>query len=58
MPLYYFNIRQPDGGLAEDDEGIELPGIDAAMAEAVASAKELAAESYRANGRLLVLAGF
>ncbi|WP_210483236.1 DUF6894 family protein [Microvirga antarctica] len=40
MPRFYFNIR--DGyDLDEDDEGIELPDLDAARAEALATVEEL-----------------
>jgi hypothetical protein len=40
MPRYFFNIR--DGyDLDEDEEGIELPDIDAARAEAQATVEEL-----------------
>jgi len=40
MPRYYFNIR--DGyDVDEDDEGIELPDIEAARAEALATVEEL-----------------
>jgi hypothetical protein len=40
MPRYFFNIR--DGyDVDEDDEGVELPDIEAARAEAIATVKEL-----------------
>ena len=40
MPRYFFNIR--DGhDLDEDEEGIELPDIEAARAEALATVEEL-----------------
>jgi hypothetical protein len=40
MPRFFFNIR--DGyDLDEDEEGIELPDIDAARAEAQATVEEL-----------------
>lgn len=40
MPRYFFNIR--DGhDLDEDDEGVELPDIEAARAEALATVEEL-----------------
>ena len=43
MPRYYFNIR--DGyDLDEDEEGIELPDIEAARAEALATVEELREE--------------
>jgi hypothetical protein len=40
MPRYYFNVR--DGfDLDEDDEGVELPDVEAAKAEAIATVEEL-----------------
>ncbi|MCB8820859.1 DUF6894 family protein [Microvirga rosea] len=40
MPLYFFNIR--DGyDVDEDEEGVELPDLDAARAEAIATVEEL-----------------
>ncbi|QFU16521.1 DUF6894 family protein [Microvirga thermotolerans] len=40
MPRFYFNIR--DGyELDEDEEGIELPDLEAARAEALATVEEL-----------------
>jgi hypothetical protein len=40
MPRYFFNIR--DGyDVDEDEEGIELPDLDAARAEALATVEEL-----------------
>lgn len=43
MPRYFFNIR--DGyDLDEDDEGVELPDLDAARSEAQATVEELREE--------------
>jgi hypothetical protein len=40
MPLFFFNIR--DGyDVDEDEEGVELPDLDAARAEALATVEEL-----------------
>jgi hypothetical protein len=40
MPVYFFNIR--DGyEVDEDEEGIELPDLEAARAEALATVEEL-----------------
>jgi hypothetical protein len=40
MPRYFFHIR--DGyDLDEDEEGIELPDVEAARAEALATVEEL-----------------
>jgi hypothetical protein len=44
MARYYFNIRHSDG-VIEDQEGQELRSLEEARAEAVASARELVAES-------------
>ena len=44
MPLYYFHVRT-DGGLVEDEEGIELPHMQAVMSEALTSAAEFTAEA-------------
>lgn len=43
MPRYFFNIR--DGhDLDEDEEGVELPDLEAAKAEALATVEELREE--------------
>ena len=48
MPVYYFHVR--DGELLlEDKDGTNLPNMDAALAEARASAREIAADSLKAN---------
>ena len=40
MPRYFFNIR--DGyDVDEDEEGVELPNVEAARAEALATVEEL-----------------
>ena len=40
MPRFFFNIR--DGHeVDEDDEGVELPDVEAARAEALATVEEL-----------------
>jgi hypothetical protein len=40
MPRYFFNIR--DGQeVDEDEEGVELPDVEAAKAEALATVEEL-----------------
>jgi hypothetical protein len=44
MPLYYFHVRT-DGGLVEDEEGIDLPHMQAVMSEALTSAAEFMAEA-------------
>lgn len=42
-PMYYFHIRDGDK-LEPDPDGTELPDIDAALAEALKVAQELASE--------------
>jgi hypothetical protein len=55
MPRYYFHIR--DGfDLDEDDEGVELPDIDAARAEALATVEELRDELQDAGNIELEIA--
>lgn len=50
MPRYRFNVH--DGlGLVEDEEGCELPDVDAARREAVKGARSLIAEDVL-HGRL------
>jgi hypothetical protein len=50
MPRYYINYRNRDQTtekviLANDDEGIEPPGLEAARAAALASAREVVADN-------------
>ena len=48
MPTCFFHVR--DGGLLlEDKDGTDLPDLDAAVAEARASAREIAADSLRSD---------
>ncbi len=44
MGIYYFHIRD-DFGFVEDQDGIELPGMAALVAEVVRSAAELSREA-------------
>jgi hypothetical protein len=46
MAHYYFDIRRA-GDLIADEEGLEFGDISDAMAEALASARELAAEAIQ-----------
>lgn len=39
MPLYFFNFK--DGELSLDDQGTELPHVDAARAEAVIASGQM-----------------
>jgi hypothetical protein len=43
MPRYFFNIRE-GFEVDEDEEGVELPDIEAARAEALATVEELREE--------------
>jgi hypothetical protein len=52
MPRFYFNYRNLNQStqevvLVKDDEGIELPGLEAARATALASAREVVAENVK-----------
>jgi hypothetical protein len=53
MPRFYFNVR--DGHeVDEDEEGIELPDIEAARAEALATVEELREELAEDAARILL----
>jgi hypothetical protein len=43
MPRYFFNIRE-GFEVDEDEEGVELPDVEAARAEALATVEELRGE--------------
>ncbi|MBX9457883.1 MAG: hypothetical protein KL863_18750 [Rhizobium sp.] len=51
MPRFYFHVRDGDE-LIEDPEGIEMPGSDAAEAEATTAARELLAEQLKFGSAL------
>jgi hypothetical protein len=53
MPLYYLHIRHRNE-LEEDPDGMELPDIDAAMAEALKVARELTAEMPGYDGSTVI----
>lgn len=53
MPQYFFNIHS-DGRQSRDPEGQCLPDIDAAREEAVAGARQIAADRVR-SGEVLDL---
>jgi hypothetical protein len=46
MPQFFFNIRDEDG-LDRDQEGLDLPDLDAAYIEAFEAAKEMWIEAIR-----------
>jgi hypothetical protein len=48
MPIYFFSVQSPNGD-APDGEGIDLPDLEAAKAEAARSIRELIAERMWAN---------
>jgi hypothetical protein len=48
MPVYYFHVRD-EKLLLEDKEGTDLPDLASAFTEARASAREIAADSLKAN---------
>ena len=55
MPRYFFHICDSDG-LTEDEEGRELPSLDAARAEALRGARSLMASDIESG--LLALNSF
>jgi hypothetical protein len=46
MPLYYFHVCNGNG-FTEDDEGQELPDLEAARAVAIRSARDIMASDIR-----------
>lgn len=46
MPRYFFHVRDEDR-LIEDQDGSELPDLEAARTEAAAAAREILAEQIR-----------
>ena len=46
MPRFYFNIREGNR-LTRDEEGLDLPGLDAAQREAEMSGREILADMLR-----------
>jgi hypothetical protein len=50
MKRYYFDIRDGDG-LAPDEEGLELPDIEAVQQEAALSPADLARDAVRISRR-------
>ncbi|MBV8512669.1 MAG: hypothetical protein JOZ94_24135 [Xanthobacteraceae bacterium] len=47
MPLFFFDLRDEDGALEQDDVGIDLPDFETAYLEAHRTAIDLWAESCR-----------
>ena len=50
VPLYYFHLR--DDISADDEEGRELPNLDAARAQAEAYARDMSAASVLEHGKI------
>jgi hypothetical protein len=50
MPRYYINFQSCDQ-LAKDDEGIELPSLEAAWKAALISAREIIADEIKADAK-------
>jgi hypothetical protein len=50
MPRYYINFQSGDE-LAKDDEGIELPSLEAAWKAALISAREIIADEIKADAK-------
>jgi uncharacterized protein DUF6894 len=46
MPMFYFHVRDGDR-LTRDADGADLPGLDAARAEAAAAIREAASRPLR-----------
>ncbi len=59
MPRYYFHIRDGENRV-EDEEGTEVPDLEAAKSEARASARDLAIDEIRnerpVDGRVIEVA--
>ena len=54
MPRYFFHIKEENGELLRDEEGIELGDLDAVHLEAVEAAREIMSDDVlkgRAPGR-------
>jgi hypothetical protein len=54
MPRFYINFRNRDLStgkliIANDDDGIELPGLEEARAAAMVSAREVLADNIKSN---------
>jgi hypothetical protein len=50
MARYFFHVKDMDGVISRDEEGQELPGLDAARAEAVNSNREMLGERILHGG--------
>ena len=52
MPRYYFHVRDEDGDISRDEEGQDLPDLEAARAEAVSTNREMLGERLLHGGSL------
>ena len=50
MPRYYINFQNADQ-FAKDDEGVELPSLEAAWKAALISARELLADNIKTDSK-------
>ncbi|GAA0571087.1 hypothetical protein GCM10009416_07110 [Craurococcus roseus] len=48
MPTFYFHVRDGDR-LIEDPEGVDLPDLDAARAEAATAARQIRADALKTD---------
>jgi hypothetical protein len=51
MPHYYFHVRE-GGTLSRDEEGQDLPNVEAARREAIASSREILGDKLLHGGSL------
>jgi hypothetical protein len=56
MPRYFFHIVNVDGGVTPDWEGTRFEDIESARHEAVASLRDIVAETVKSGGKVLGLA--
>ena len=52
MPRYFFHVRDKDGDISIDEEGQDLPDLEAARAEAVSANREMLGERLLHGGSL------
>ena len=52
MPRYFFHVRDEDGDISRDQEGQDLPDLEAARSEAVSANREMLGERLLHGGSL------
>ena len=52
MPRYFFHVRDEDGDISRDEEGQDLPDLEAARTEAVSTNREMLGERLLHGGSL------